>query len=128
MVNCQTAKVAEKQQQVVHRPELSNTITSNRGTSASQLATPQSIVKELFPDAPEKAQSAECFRSLNPEMSIYAVVQKCSRPDEEIGSGLYVFVYHLRSGSTVTISTPDLAKIVRYVKYAPPDRALKRKR
>jgi hypothetical protein len=42
---------------------------------------------------------------------MYLVVQKCGRPDEEIGSGLYVFVYHLRDGSTVGISTPDLARV-----------------
>jgi hypothetical protein len=58
---------------------------------------------------------------------MYAVVQKCGRPDEEIGSGMYVFVYHLRDGSMVTISTPDLAKIGRYVSDAPSDRLLKRK-
>jgi hypothetical protein len=44
-------------------------------------------------------------------MSMYLVVQKCGRPDEEIGSGLYVFVYHLRDGSKILISTPYLTRI-----------------
>ena len=65
----------------------------------SQPVTPQSIVKDLFPGAPEKVRDAECFRSLKPEMSVYAVVQKCGRPDEEVGSGVYVFLYHLQDGS-----------------------------
>jgi hypothetical protein len=32
-------------------------------------------------------------------------------PDEEIGSGLYIFVYHLHDGSTVSIGTPYLTRI-----------------
>jgi hypothetical protein len=82
----------------------------------SQPVTPQSIVKDMFPGAPEKTQSVACFRSLTPEMSIDMVVQRCGRPDEEIGSGLYVFVYHLRDGSSVTVSTPYLDRIY-YVGY-----------
>ena len=66
----------------------------------------------MFPNAPEKARTADCFRSLKPEMSVYAVVQKCGRPDEEIGSGMYVFVYHLQDGSMVGISTPELTRIM----------------
>lgn len=77
----------------------------------SQAPTPQSILKELFPNAPEKTQDVECFRSITPNMSMYAVVQKCGRPDEEVGSGLYVFVYHLRDGSTAGISTPELDRV-----------------
>ena len=79
--------------------------------SPSQPITPESIVKVLFPNAPEKTQNVDCFRSLKPEMSVYAVVQKCGRPDEEVGSGLYIFVYHLRDGSTAGISTPNLNRV-----------------
>ncbi len=127
LVGCQTAKVPERQQEATHNPAPAKAETSNRSNPPPQPVTPQSIVKKLFPNAPEKAQTVECFRSLSPETSMYAVVQKCGRPDEEIGSGMYVFVYHLRDGSMVTISTPDLAKIGRYVSYAPSDRLLKRK-
>ncbi len=49
-------------------------------------------------------------------MSMYLVVQKCGRPDEEVGSGLYVFVYHLQDGSNVSVSTPYLTRID-YVSY-----------
>ena len=73
--------------------------------------TPQSIFQEMFPNAPKKTDSSECFRSLTPRMSIYMVVEKCGRPDEEVGSGIAIFVYHLRDGSTVAIGTPDLNRI-----------------
>lgn len=73
--------------------------------------TPQSIVQEMFPNAPKKAKNGECFRSLTPRMSIYMVVEKCGRPDEEIGSGVYIFVYHLQDGSTVAIGTSSLSRI-----------------
>ena len=73
--------------------------------------TPQSIVQEMFPNAPKKAKNGEYFRSFTPRMSIYMVVEKCGRPDEEIGSGLYIFVYHLQDGSTVAIGTSSLNKI-----------------
>jgi hypothetical protein len=70
----------------------------------------------MFPNGPEKAQSVACFRALKPEISMDAVVQKCGRPDEELGSGIYIFVWHLVDGSTVSIGTPTLEKIrdIRY--------------
>jgi hypothetical protein len=78
--------------------------------------TPQGIARAMFPNAPEKAQSVGCFRALKPEMSMNTVVQKCGRPDEELGSGIYIFVWHLADGSTVSIGTPYLEKIgdIRY--------------
>ncbi|HEV3254445.1 MAG TPA: hypothetical protein VG033_08555 [Candidatus Acidoferrales bacterium] len=81
-----------------------------------ETGTPQSIARDMFPNAPEKARSVDCFRALKPEMSIYTVVQKCGRPDEEVGSGIYIFVWHLVNGSTVSIGTPTLQRIyqVRY--------------
>ncbi|MGO9862063.1 MAG: hypothetical protein ACLPLR_00505 [Terriglobales bacterium] len=126
LVGCQTTKVRESQKQATQSSAPARTETNAQANSPSQPVTPQSIVKDLFPVAPEKTQTVECFRSLTPEMSMYAVVQKCGRPDEEIGSGLYVFVYHLHDGSTVSISTPDLAHIGKYVSYVPTDPLLKK--
>jgi len=71
----------------------------------------QRIARDLFPNAPAKAQTVSCFRVLKPEMSMYAVVQKCGRPDEELGSGIYIFVWHLTDGSTVSVGTPYLERI-----------------
>ena len=73
--------------------------------------TPQGIARALFPDAPEKAQTVSCFRALKPDLSMYAVVQKCGTPDEELGSGVYIFMWHLADGSTVSIGTPYMEKI-----------------
>ena len=77
-------------------------------TKTIQIAlTPQSMLEQMFPNAPKKADTVDCFRSLTPNMSIYMVVEKCGRADEETGSGLYIFVWHLRDGSTVAIGTPS---------------------
>jgi len=111
LVGCQSAKAPERQRTSTDNPVPAKAEALIKSDGASQPATPQSAVKELFPNAPAKAETAECFRSLTPEMSMYAVVQKCGRPDEETGSGIYIFVYHLRDGSTVTIGTPDLYRI-----------------
>jgi hypothetical protein len=73
--------------------------------------TPQGITRAMFPSAPEKAQSVECFRGFSDSTSVNAVVQKCGRPDEELGSGVYIFVWHLSDGSTVSVNTPYLSRI-----------------
>jgi hypothetical protein len=73
--------------------------------------TPESIAKAMFPNAPDKTLNIECFRSLTPEMSMYKVVQKCGRPDGEFGSGIYIFVWKLADGSSVSIGTPYLDRI-----------------
>jgi hypothetical protein len=44
-------------------------------------------------------------------MSMNTVVEKCGRPDEELGSGIYIFVWHLADGSTISIGTPYLDRI-----------------
>src|SRR5207245_2574349 len=64
------------------------------------------IARAMFPNAPEKTQNVGCFRSLKRGMSIDAVVQKCGRPDEEAGSGIYIFVWDFADGSRVSIGTP----------------------
>ena len=106
LAGCQTTKVLERQ-----KPATPAKTEANRSNSSSEPVTSQSVFKDLFPNAAAKAQNAECFRSLTPEMSMYAVVQKCGRPDEEIGSGVYIFVYHLHDGYTVSIGTPYLTRI-----------------
>jgi len=58
-----------------------------------------------------KTQAVSCFQALKPEMSMHAVVEKCGRPDEELGSGIYIFVWHLADGSTVSVGTPYLEKV-----------------
>lgn len=68
-------------------------------------------MKELFPRAPKHTQDLDCFRVLTRETSMYMVTSVCGRPDEEVGSGLIIFLYHMRDGSTVAIGTGDLNRI-----------------
>jgi hypothetical protein len=81
--------------------------------------TPQTIAKAMFPNAPEKTQNIDCFRALTPEMSMDSVIQKCGRPDEEVGSGIYIFVWHMPDGSTIAIGTPYLKRIYDVIYTAP---------
>ena len=110
LAGCHLARVPEGQQ-ATNDPARARAETSDKNKSRSQPLTPRSVLQELFPNAPAKTQTAECFRSLTPETSMFVVVQKCGRPDEEIGSGVYIFIYHLSDGSTVSIGTSDLNRI-----------------
>jgi hypothetical protein len=76
-----------------------------------EVVTPQSIARAMFPNAPEKAKSADCFRGLSRDMSMNKIVGKCGRPDEVLGSGIYIFVWHLDDRSTASIGTPYLERI-----------------
>jgi len=73
----------------------------------------QSVVMQMFPHAPAKANSVACFRSLTHSMSMRYVVNECGRPDEEAGSGIYIFIYHLQDHSTVVIGTRYLDRLDR---------------
>jgi hypothetical protein len=68
----------------------------------------QSYVSEC---ARQQARHQLPFRSLTVKVSVSDVVEKCGRPDEELGSGLYIFVWHMPAGSTVSIGTPHLERI-----------------
>lgn len=87
--------------------ELERAVATPIGTRVS----PDSITKAMFPGAPQKAQSVDCFRGFNHKTSVDKVAQKCGSPDELLGSGVYIFVWHLADGSTVTLNTPYLSRI-----------------
>lgn len=108
LAGCQPAKVQEQTATPVNPRHETKPIAESKPTLP---VTPQSIPKDMFPNAPEKTKNADCFRFFTPQMSIYMVVQKCGRPDEEVGSGVYIFIYHLSDGSTVGVNTPDLNRI-----------------
>jgi hypothetical protein len=78
--------------------------------------TPQTIARAMFPSAREKARSVECFRGFSRNAPVSAVVEKCGRPDEELGSGVYIFVWYLADGSTISVNTPYLWRID-YINY-----------
>ena len=108
---CKTAGAPGQRQEL--RPQQQK----SEVTPPQSRITPQSIPRELFPDAPEKTKSVDCFRTLTAHMSVYSVVQKCGRPDEELGSGIYIFVWHMTDGSSIAMGTPSLDKIydVKYI-------------
>lgn len=96
--------------------ELARAVATPVGTQLSRALeepadSPESIAKPIFPGAPLKAQDIDCFRGFNHWTSVNAVVQKCGSPDEDLGSGVYIFVWRLADGSTVTLNTPDLSRI-----------------
>jgi hypothetical protein len=66
----------------------------------------------MLSDAPRTARDIEAFRSLRSTMTMIDVVRKCGLPDEHQGSGIYIFVYRLRDGSTVNIGTGDLKSLL----------------
>jgi hypothetical protein len=64
-----------------------------------------------IPDAPKTARDFKCFKDITAKMTMIEVVRRCGIPDEHVGSGVYIFVYHLKDGSVVSISTPNLKRI-----------------
>lgn len=87
------------------------TRSASRAKGRARADSPESIAKAMFPNAPDNRQDINCFRSLTVKMSVNDVVQKCGRPDEELGSGLYIFVWRMPDGSSVSIGTPYLERI-----------------
>ena len=105
LAGCKTVGAPNKRQEP--RPKQQK----SEATPPQSPVTPQTIPSLIFPNAPEKTQSIDCFRALTAEMSMHAVVQKCGRPDEELGSGFFIFVWHMADGSSIAIGTPSLDKI-----------------
>jgi hypothetical protein len=79
---------------------------------SSAASTPESIPKEIFPEAPKTVRKVDCFRSFVVGTSMYAVVQKCGRPDRELGSGIGYFVYDLDDGTFVSIRWTDINHVI----------------
>jgi hypothetical protein len=106
MAGCKTASVPDKRQGA--QPEQQELEAS----LPQSTETHENIARAMFPSAPDKTQGVDCFRPLTPEMSVHAVVQKCGRPDEEVGSsGIFIFVWHMADGSSISISTATLERI-----------------
>ena len=83
-----------------------------RSKFPSQLLPPEIVL----PDAPKTARDIKSFSSLRTEMTMADIVRKCGLPDKDVGSGIYIFVYRLRDGSTVRIGTSNL-KFLIYVRH-----------
>lgn len=52
-----------------------------------------------------------CLRTIKPAAPMKEIVEKCGRPDEDVGSDKYQFVYRMLDGSVVTITTRSLLNI-----------------
>src|SRR6266851_2383730 len=103
---CKTASTPGKQQAPL--PDRAKSEASPQESTE----THWNIARAMFPAALPKTTNISCFRTLTPKMSMHAVVQKCGRPDEEVGSGgVFIFVWHMPAGLTVSISTPSLERI-----------------
>jgi hypothetical protein len=73
----------------------------------------QPIPEQLkIPKAPKTAREVSWFASLNKKSTMVDVVRKCGVPDKHLGSGVYIFVYYMNDCSTVSMSTPDLQRLV----------------
>lgn len=52
-----------------------------------------------------------CLRLVKPGMPMKEIVERCGRPDEDVGSDKYQFVYRMLNGSSVTITARSLLNI-----------------
>lgn len=69
----------------------------------------QQIPPELRQKAARKtARTVTCFQSFASTATMLDIAKKCGVPDERRGSGIGIFVYRLRDGSSVNIGTPDM--------------------
>ena len=65
----------------------------------------------LPPEIPETARALHRFESLVSTMTLTEVVAQCGLPDDDIGSGIHLFVYELSDGSTVLVGTADMKSL-----------------
>jgi hypothetical protein len=111
LVGCTKPEVKNAQQLAPPPPPAQVSEQSAETFAHPAAITPSSIVKELFPRAPKTVRRVGCFRSFPRGISMFAVVDKCGRPDEEMGSGVGIFIYHLADKSTVAIRYTNINHI-----------------
>ena len=78
------------------------------------LSTEQALAQRI----PPTARTIEVFHRIKPQMSMKQVIDICGVPDEDIGSGIHIYVYKLSDGSLVRIGTPDKKRLI-YVAHVP---------
>ena len=62
-----------------------------------------SALDEMFPNSPKTSRELADFRKLKATMSMTEIAHRCGEPDEVWGSGIAIFIYHLRDGTLVAI-------------------------
>ena len=80
------------------------------------LSTEQALAQRI----PPTARTIEVFHRIKPQMSMKQVIDICGVPDEDIGSGIHIYVYKLSDGSLVRIGTPDKKRLI-YVAHVSPN-------
>jgi len=79
-------------------------------------STEQALAQQI----PSTARAIEAFRRIQPQMSMEQIIEICGVPDEDIGSGIHIYVYKLADGSLVRIGTPDKKRLI-YVAHVLPN-------
>src|SRR5256885_13153943 len=80
------------------------------------LSTEQALAQRI----PPTTRTIEAFRRIKPQMSMKQVIDICGAPDEDIGSGIHIYVYELSDRSLVRIGTPDKKRLI-YVAHVLPN-------
>src|SRR2546423_3106483 len=80
------------------------------------LRTEQALAQRI----PPTTRTIEAFRRTKPQMSMKQVIDICGVPDEDIGSGIHIYVYKLADDSLVRIGTPDKKRLI-YVAHVLPN-------
>ncbi len=111
LAGCSKPQVKDTQKETSSPPPAQPVEKTADAISRSATDTPESIVRKIFPNAPKTVRSIDCFRSFPRGISMYAVVDKCGRPDGEFGSGIGYFRYHLNDGSWVYMRWTDINHI-----------------
>lgn len=67
-------------------------------------------------DEPLERDTLDFFqRNLSGEMSLREVEVTFGKPDEDVGSGIHIFVYNLSDGTNVMIGITDVLLYARHV-------------
>src|SRR5438067_6794354 len=80
----------------------------------------RSTEQALAQRTPPTARTIEVFHRIKRQMSMKQVIDICGVPDEDIGSGIHIYVYKLADGSLLRIGTPDKKRLI-YVAHVLPN-------
>jgi hypothetical protein len=86
------------------------------GTKTYSAGTANSIErKEIFENSPPTARQIQPFKNLTKDASVIDIVSVVGKPDKDIGSGIYIFVYELEDSTEVWIGAAYLDKPPMYI-------------
>ena len=63
----------------------------------------------------QAVRSIESFRFIGPETTLKQIIARLGEPDEDVGSGIHIFSYHLNDGTSVWVGSSDNEHII-YIK------------